>query len=429
VKVLLASWSWYPVGGDWTYVENVKRLYESKGYEVVPFSTKNEKNIPTDYDEYFIKSYDYKVLNANKGIKSGFNALKNSVVSFEALKNLDALLQNNEIAFAHLNIIHHWLTPAIVWKLKQYNIPVIWSLHEYKLICPEGSFVSDGKICEKCYENKFYHCALQKCKKQSFLASMLASLDAYFYHLSGVYKKVDFYLCPSEFLLKKFAQFGFDSKKLVLSNLCYDIPLLDESVQEIQRQAARSEGQHQERFILYVGRIEKIKGILTLIDAVKGTDIRLKIAGTGPALAEMQAYVSANQMLNVEFLGHVTKKKVYELTLQSECVVCPSEWYENYPFSVIESLLMSKPVIGANIGGIPELVLDGQTGLLFEPGDALALRKNIRKIWEDPAYGQLLGARAREHAWQKVNAATHWNMLSSVIDQLPVKNSSRVLSE
>jgi glycosyltransferase involved in cell wall biosynthesis len=428
VKVLLASWSWYPVGGDWTYVENVKRLYESKGYEVVPFSTKNEKNIPTDYDEYFIKSYDYKQLNANKGIKSGFNALKNSVVSFEALKNLDKLLQNNEIAFAHLNIIHHWLTPAIVWKLKQYNIPVIWSLHEYKLICPEGSFVSDGKICEKCYNNQFYHCALQKCKKQSFLASMLASMDAYFYHLSGVYKKVDFYLCPSEFLLKKFKQFGFDEKKLVLSNLYYDIPLLDESVQAIKLRMEQQPPSPTERFILYVGRIEKIKGIFTLIDAVKGTGIKLKIAGTGPALEQMQAYVADNNMSNVEFLGHVAKLRVYELTLQAECVVCPSEWYENYPFSVIESLLMSKPVIGANIGGIPELVLDGKTGLLFEAGDVAQLKEKILELWHNPDYAQQLGANAREHAWQRVNAQTHWNMLSTVIDQLPIKKQEKVLS-
>jgi glycosyltransferase involved in cell wall biosynthesis len=257
---------------------------------------------------------------------------------------------------------------------------------------------------------------------------MLASMDAYFYHLSGVYKKVDYYLCPSEFLLKKFRQFGFDEKKLVLSNLYYDIPLLDESVQAIKLRMAQQPAVSKERFILYVGRIEKIKGIFTLIDAVKGTDIKLKIAGTGPALEQMQAYVTENNMSNVEFLGHVAKMKVYELTLQSECVVCPSEWYENYPFSVIESLLMSRPVIGANIGGIPELVLDGKTGLLFEAGDVAQLREKIFELWNNPQYAERLGAGAREHAWQRVNALTHWNMLSSVIEKLPVKKQEKVLS-
>lgn len=428
MKVLLASWSWYPVGGDWTYVENVKRLYESQGYEVVPFSTKNEKNVPTEYDKYFVKAFDYKALNAKKGIRSGFQALKNSVVSLEALRNLDELLRNNEIAFAHLHIIHHWLTPAIVWKLKQYNIPVIWSLHEYKLICPEGSFVSGGKICEKCYQNKFYHCALQKCKKQSFLASLLSSLDAYFYHFSGVYKKVDFYLCPSAFLLDKFAQFGFDPKKLILSNLCYDIELLDETVRML-REDLLTATQNRERYILYVGRIEKIKGIFTLIDAVAGTEIRLKIAGTGPALEEMKAYVKTHSLTNVEFLGHVVKTRVYQLTLDSEFVVCPSEWYENYPFSVIESLLMSKPVIGANIGGIPELVIDQQTGLLFEPGNSTELKSKILRLWHDPELGQIFGKKARIHAAEKVNARTHWNMLSQVIDHLPVKKYKDALKK
>ncbi len=169
-------------------------------------------------------------------------------------------------------------------------------------------------------------------------------------------------------------------------------------------------------YILYVGRIEKIKGIFTLIDAVAGTEIRLKIAGTGPALEEMKAYVKTHSLTNVEFLGHVVKTRVYQLTLDSEFVVCPSEWYENYPFSVIESLLMSKPVIGANIGGIPELVIDQQTGLLFEPGNSTELKSKILSLWHDPELGRIFGKKARVHAEAKVNARTHWNMLSQVID-------------
>src|SRR5215218_5903413 len=116
-NVLLCTWSWLSVGGDWTYVENVKRLYESHGYDVIPFSTKNEKNVPTPYEKYFITAYDYKALNKSKGIGTGLKALKNSVISFEAMRNIEKLINEHEIAFAHLHIIHHWLTPGIVWKL------------------------------------------------------------------------------------------------------------------------------------------------------------------------------------------------------------------------------------------------------------------------------------------------------------------------
>jgi glycosyltransferase involved in cell wall biosynthesis len=416
-NVLLCTWSWYSVGGDWTYVENVKRLYENHGYNVIPFSTKNEKNVPTEYEKYFIKAYDYKALNKQKGLSTGFKALKNSIISFEAMNNIEQLIKDHDIAFAHLHIIHHWLTPAIIWKLKKHNIPIIWSLHEYKLICPEGSFVTHGQVCERCLQRKFYNCTIHKCKKNSTLASLLASVDAYFYYLTGIYNKVDYYLCPSQFLLNKFKQFNFQPNKLVLTNLCYDIPYLDKEAEYI-----RVSGSHisSERFILYVGRIEKLKGILTLIKAVEGTNMVLKIAGTGPAMEEMTNYIKERGLANIQFLGFQPKRAVFELTLQSQFAVTPSEWYENYPFSVTETLLLSKPVVGARIGGIPELVVDGVTGLLFESGNVVDLKLKLETLWNNETYTNQLGKQAREYSYSKVNFDTHWNILENVIRKLPM---------
>jgi glycosyltransferase involved in cell wall biosynthesis len=415
MKVLMASWSWEPVGGDWTYINNVKTLYENNGYEVIPFSTYVEGK--TEKRDHFVKAYDYKNLNSNKGIFNGLKAMKNSVISFEALKNIDAILDEHEISFAHLHIIHHWLTPAIIWRLKKRNIPVIWSLHEYKIICPEGSFVSNGTVCEKCINGKFYNCAVNRCKKGSFAASALASIDAYYYHRSGVYKKVDAYLCPSEFLQKKFVQYGFPAGKMHLSNLCYDISIVDEFIR-MYKEVHSSEKSQYEKFILYVGRIEKIKGIDTLIKAVEGTGVRLKIAGTGAYFEEMSAYLKSRNIKNVEILGFQDKKAVFELTMQAAFVVCPSEWYENYPYSVIESLLFSKPVVGAEIGGIPELVLDGKTGFLHKPGDSQDLQRKILQLWENDELVVNLGIEARKHALSRVNFERHWKILENIIDNL-----------
>ena len=412
-KVLMASWSWEPIGGDWTYINNVKQLYESNGYEVIPFSTYIENK--TEKRKYFVKAFDYKELNSNKGLLNGLKAMKNSIVSFEALKNIDDLLDEHEIAFAHLHIIHHWLTPAIISKLKKKNIPVIWSLHEYKIICPEGTFVSGGKVCEKCKNGKFYHCAFNRCKKGSFSSSLLASLDAYYYHRSGIYKEVDAYLCPSEFLRKKFIEYGFPAAKMNLSNLCYDINLIDDFIR-MNPVGDSTDSATTEKFVLYVGRIEKIKGIDTLIKAVEGTGIRLHIAGTGAHQGELEAYVREKNINNVKFLGYQEKDSVFRLTMQCSFVVCPSEWYENYPYSVIESLLFSKPVIGADIGGIPELVLDGKTGFLHRSGDVNDLRAKLLHLWESEDLVQSLGIQAREHAFNRVNFDRHWKMLKNIID-------------
>lgn len=417
MKVLLATWTWFPVGGDWTYVENVKTLYENNGYEVIPFSTKNIKNVSNKYENYFVNSYDYKSLNAKKSLSNSFKAIKNAVVSFDALNKIDALLDEHEIDLAHLHIIHHWVTPAIIWKLKKRNIPIVWSLHEYKLLCPEGTFVSNETVCEKCYNQKFYNCALNKCKKQSFSASLLASIDAYFYNYTKTYDKVDFFLCPSEFLMNKFIEFGYNPSKMKLTNYCYDISFLDSFISNNKHLLEQNEATNG-KYILYVGRIEKLKGIKTLISAVEGTNIKLKIAGTGSALDYMKDYVNNRKLTNIEFLGFQSKQSVYELTIKSLAVVCPSEWYENYPFSVIESLLLSKPVVGSRIGGIPELVIDGLSGYLHEPGDFNDLRNKLSILWNDDELAKRLGKQAREYAYSKVNFNSHWQILSNIIGQI-----------
>jgi len=416
MKILVVNWSWYPTGGDWTYISNVQKLYEKHGHEIIPFSTINEKNVATTPPAYFINSPDYKQLNKKKNLFNGLKVVKNSIVSFEALKKMDQVLAENDIKIAHLHNIHHYITPAIIWKLKKAGVKVIWSLHDYKIICPESLFISNGKICEKCIKGSFFHCALNKCKKNSLSASILASVDAYFYHNSRVYDKVDAYLCPSEFLKNKFSSSGLNDKKLHVSNLCYDIPVVDAFISKYDQTTAGKEPG--EDYILYVGRLEDIKGIKTLIKAMKATGIKLKIVGAGAAEIELKTLVEKEHLNNIEFLGFKDKPAVFELTLNSRFVICPSECYENFPFSVIESFLFSKPVIGSRIGGIPELVIHGKTGYLFEPGNVAELNERITALWNDKKLGIEMGAKGREHAYGLVNFETHWLKINSIINNI-----------
>ncbi|MDB5274951.1 MAG: glycosyl transferase group 1 [Chitinophagaceae bacterium] len=412
MKVLLVNWSWYPSGGDWTYVDNVKQLYENNGYQVIPFSRINERNFETPFKKYYVKTEDIKVLNQNKSLVNGFKAVKDSIVSADALKKLDQILKDHpDIAFAHLHNIHHYITPAIIWKLKKNNIKVIWTLHDYKIICPENSFVSNGVVCEKCITGNFFNCAINKCKKQSLPASFLASVEAYFYHKSNIYNKVDAYLCPSEFLFNKFKQFGFSTNVLKLTNYCYDIGYIDEFINSYQVNTANPK----QDYVLYVGRMENIKGVKTLLDAIKGQKIHLKLAGAGTATDDFINYAQSNGIDNVTFLGFQDKQSIFELTYNAKFVVCPSEWYENYPFSIIESLLFSKPVIGANIGGIPELVRDNETGYLYEAGNSAQLREKMLALWNNEDDIQRMGNAARKYIYDIVNFKNHWNKLEKII--------------
>lgn len=424
MKILLINWSWYATGGDWTYVNNLKTLYEKNGYEVIPLSTRNEKNFKTTSPAYFINSPDYKFLNKNKNVINGLKAIKNSVVSFEALKTIDEILESHDIKIAHLHNIHHYITPAIIWKLKKAGVKIIWSLHDYKIICPESSFISNGKICEKCMTGNFYQCAFNKCKKNSLPASILASTEAYFYHKTGIYDKVDAYLCPSVFLKNKFKQFGFSDTKLHVTNLCYDISLIDNFINGNKKTiVSLNDGTGKEEYILYVGRIEDIKGIKTLINAVKDSTLKLKIAGSGNSLPELAELVRRENINNIEFLGFQDKLSVFELTLNSKFVVCPSEWYENFPFSIIESFLFSKPVIGSKIGGIPELVVDGETGYLFEPRNINDLREKLTSLWNNKTLINEMGAKARKYIYNIVNFDTHWSKLNSIINNITINDN------
>ena len=413
MKILLVNWSWYPSGGDWTYVENIHKLYEEKGYEVIPFSTLNKKNIPSAYSEYFVKTYDFKELNKRKNISNGIKALKTSVISQDALHKLDLLLAMHDIKVAHLNNIHHYITPAIIEKLKKKNIKIIWTLHDFKIICPENSFISNGVLCEKCITGNFYNCAVNLCKKKSFLASSLASFEAYYYHSKKTYDLVDYFLCPSEFLSKKFIQFGFDPAKLMVSNSCYDINLID---QYISNYTPRFADAKPEKYALYIGRLEEIKGVETLIEAIKDTDIKVKIVGSG--VEEQRFKKMAEGYDNIEFLGFKNKAEVFKLTQECLFVVCPSICYENLPFSIIESFLFYKPVIGSDIGGIPELVIEGKTGLLFEAANVAHLCEKMNYLWNNELIVKRLGNEARKVAHEMVNFATHWKKIESVLLKL-----------
>jgi len=413
MKVLLVNWSWYPTGGDWTYVENIQKLYESHGHEVIPFSTHNKKNVFSVHSKNFVTTYDFKELNKNKTVNNGIRALKTSVVSSDALYKLDRILKEHDIKVAHLNNIHHYITPAIIERLHKNQIKILWTLHDYKIICPENSFVSNGNLCEKCMTGSFYHCAFNRCKKNSVLASALASFEAYYYHKKKVYDLVDYYLCPSSFILSKFKQFGFDEKKLFLSNLCYDISRVDNFIQEHNFSTESGE----DKFILYVGRLEDIKGIKTLIMAVQNTKINLVIAGIGNAEDEINKLVKDHNITNVKLIGLIDKNEVFELTQKAAFIVCPSEWYENFPFSISETFLFSKPVVGSNIGGIPELIIDNKTGLLFEAGNVEDLKNKLLHLWSDESLASSMGKNARLHAFNLYNFEDHWKKINSLISK------------
>ena len=407
MNILVVNWSWYPSGGDWTYVENIVRLYEQKGHHVVPFSMKDERNPATAYSDYFIENIDYKKVN-KRSLTAGIKVIMKSIYSLEAQNNLERLLADVKIDFAHINVIHHYITPTILKILKKRNIPIIWTLHEYTPICPDSIFVSHGQVCEKCFGGAFYNCITNSCKKGSYLASTVAALENYVHQYLNYYAFVDYYVCASVFQFEKYKQFNFFNDKLVQIYHGYNYD-------EVEK-AKLTPAQKEEKYIVFVGRLEKIKGIYTLLKAMQAcTGIRLKIVGDGTQEEELKRFQQTHQLANITFLGKRNKQETLQIINGAEFLICPSECYEVLGFTVVEAMALGKPVIGASIGAIPEMVISNYTGLLFEPGNTTQLADAIQLLYNNKQLITEMGINAEKHITTIINNKSHYHALQKLI--------------
>jgi len=397
MNILMANWTWYPSGGDWTYVDSVCTIYRSYGHTIIPFSMQDERNYPNSYSKFFISHIDYKVENKNKSMTTGLRVLGRSIYSTEANRNLNQLLDTVNVDIAQLNGgINNYLTPAIIPVLKNRKIPVVWRILDYKLICPNSIFVSNGEVCEACFKHKYYHCVLKRCKKSSFLASLAASVESYAYHILPYYKQVDKFLFQSEFTRDLYVKFGYDINRThIIEN-----PYSNEGT------VPHFSGKN---YILYFGRIETLKGIYTLLNAMKMLpDIVLKIVGSGSEYENSVEYAAQNKISNVQFLGAKWGDELAPFLRDAEFVIVPSEWYEPSPYVALQSFAFGKPLIASNIGGLKDIVRHKENGLLFEAGDEKGLSQAISGLFSNKAMIREMGMAAVRTIESKYNPLRYY---------------------
>jgi len=380
----MVNWSWYPSGGDWSYIESVCNLYESMGHKIVPFSVMNEKNFNTPFSKYFIKNINYKKFYKNFSYTSAFQTFGKSIYSVEAKKKLRLLLSENKIDIAQLNNISSYQTPSIIPVLKKANIPIVWRILDYRLICPNSTFLSNGKICEACHKHKYYNAISQKCKKGSIFASTLFAIESSIYYLLRYYDQVDLFLFQSEFSRDMFVKFGYDKKRTHIIENSYEYSNIQPKY-------------NGDNYILYFGRLSKEKGILTLLNTMKMLpDIKLIIVGDGPDYESYKNYTNENSLDNVTFTGPKWGEDLDPIIKNCEFVVVPSEWYEPSPYVALQAFANGKPIVASNIGGLKDLILDNKNGMFFEAGNSVDFSVKIRTLFEDKKSIERMGINARE---------------------------------
>ena len=356
MKVLLVNKFHYMKGGSERYYFTLAEVLNAHGHEVVFFAMQDEKNIPCEQEKYFVSNSS-----VGGGIKSKLNMVLHIAYSKEAYKKMKALLADEKPDLVILNLVHKQITLSIIDAIKKYNpkLPVFWTMHDLIAVCPSYTMLDgNGNICEKCLNGDFSNCVKNSCIKGSKLMSMLSEYEANYIRKKGWYDKVDLYICPSEFYKNKLQQAKFTTSKII----CLRNPL------PLNTQYSLND--KDEGYALYLGRLSKEKGVKTLIDQAVKAGVNLKILGTGPIEGELKDY--AKDFKNVEFKGFQQGEALTNYIKNARCVVLPSEWYENGPYSAMEAMALGKPLIVSDNGGLPELVEDGVNGYIYVDKDKLA---------------------------------------------------------
>ena len=369
MRILMINKFLYPNGGSETYIFKLGDYLKSQGHKVQYFGMEHEGRCVGNRVNAYTSDMDFH--GGSKLAKLAYPI--KTIYSTEARKKLRLVLEDFKPDVCHLNNFNYQLTPSIIleiqkWRQQGHPCRIVFTAHDYQLVCPNHmcNNPNTGENCEKCLGGHFLNCVKGKCIHGSTAKSAIGTLEAEFWKLNGAYKYIDSMICCSQFLKTKMDSNPlFAQKTVALHNFVDKVEWKDTTKKD---------------YVLYFGRFSKEKGIDTLIRVCKKLpDVQFVFAGTGPLESELSG------IANIKNVGFQRGEALEKLIREARFSVYPSEWYENCPFSVMESQMYGTPVLGANIGGIPELIEVGKTGALFESGDADDLKEKILALWSDHA--------------------------------------------
>jgi glycosyltransferase involved in cell wall biosynthesis len=391
-RLLAINNYFYRRGGAEAVFFDHMAMFQAIGWDVVPFAMQHEENEPSPYAGHFVSEIEY-------GRKTGplrkAAQAASILYSFEAQRNLRRLIENARPSIAHAHNVYHHLSPSIFPTLKAAGIPVVMTVHDLKLACPAYKMLRDGKVCEECKGGRIYNVLRHRCIKDSYALSGLVLAETALHRSLGLYRnRIDRLVVPSSFYLEKLVEWGWPRDMMVHIPNFVNVDHYRDDWQE-------------DGYFVFAGRLAPEKGLATLIRAAALAGQRLVIAGTGPEEAALRA-LAVETGADATFAGYLSGAALHETIGRARALVLPSEWYENAPISVLEAYALGRPVIGARIGGIPEMIREGETGLLSLPGDAESLAGALAGMaGRSVAERRAMGRAGREWIAREFSAAAY----------------------
>lgn len=396
MRILLVNKFHYRKGGAETYYLTVGSELERMGHEVAYFSMRHPDNLPCEWDKYFVTQREYN--NVKDPLKAARDGMA-LIYSPEAKRNFQALCEEFRPDVVHLNNVHRQITLSILDApyLGENEVPVFYTAHDYVTVCPGYLMLDgDGRVCDACLEDgRYRHCIENRCVKGSRAKSALAAMEASFNRAHKSNKRIDRVIAPSRFMRSKLIEGGWPEGKVVFLQNFADDAILDRAAN-----AGADATDRENPYLLFFGRLSAEKGVDTLLRAFDAAlpslprDMRLVVVGDGPDAGDFKALASSLGCASrIEFAGYQSGRALQAYVEGASLAISSSRCRENMPYSIVEAYAAGTPVVGTNIGGIPELVDEGKTGFICEPGDvqsmADAISRGVNAFLEQPAYAKL----------------------------------------
>ena len=400
MRILHVNKFLYRRGGAEAYMLDLAELQEKAGDAVAFFGMDHPLNPPHAYQDSFPPNLELNPPPAGLGARAA--AAGRMLWSREAAGGITRVLDQFRPDVVHLHNIYEHLSPSVLRAVARAEVPMVMTLHDYKLACPTYQFLAGGSPCEACIGGGFHHAVLRRCKNDSVVHSAVAAVETAAHRWLRAYGPVHRFICPSRFMASKMAEAGVFRDRLRV------IPHFSEAT--VEAKAAKGGG------VIVAGRLSPEKGVDTLIEAVglAGAGVTLRVAGDGPERGRLEQLAARAAPGQVSFLGQVGKSELHDHIRSSALLVVPSRWYENQPMIVLEAFACGVPVVATTLGGLPELVAEGVDGFLVPPNDPPALAATLLRATSDPAGLLRLGAAGRHKVEREFAPDVHVERITAV---------------
>lgn len=402
MKILMVNKFLYPRGGSESYMLYLGEHLQKLGHTVAYFGMQDEKNTVGNPAGLYTQNMDFH----SKGLERFLYPFK-IIFSLEAKRKILRVIEDFQPDIVHMNNINFQLTPSIIYAIKKKGIPLVQTVHDYQMICPNHLLYNFEKNipCEKCVKGTYTHCIKNKCIHGSTVKSILGVVEAVLYRAFKPYKKVDLFICPSHFLEKKLlaARPYFAGKTKTIHNF-------------IDKDKFADGDRQPEDYIVFVGRLSKEKGIENIAATAKLLPrYSFVVAGSGPDGAVLQ------DLPNVRLAGFLTGEKLTELVGKAKVLLLPSVCYENCPLTILEAHCMGVPVVTMNSGGMAELVKDGVTGSLVTDPTPEGIAAALQRTLENEEYYNALRMNCKRERDSILSVETYGDILIGEYEKLAAR--------